>query len=202
MADKAHVKNPAPKDTKTVNDSKHFIISSYWPLLLNIKISISSIFIVFGHEKTGTLKQNEIKPTLRESRVNELNSDLRHNSINQNEYDDAIPSKRSKASLSVKKVRNANFATNPTLTDNSFSYTKKLRLKVPQNDFDSSTVKDGLDAIDIELDEIDKIIQNEELAGDGNGLDELVKANKALREKVEQIADLVVSAITKASNIK
>lgn len=157
---------------------------------------------MFGHEKTGTLKQSEIKPTLRDSREKVLNEDLKHSSVKPHAYDDVSAAKRSKNSLSVKKVRNSNFSTNPAAHDSSFSHSKKLKLKAPQNDFDSNTVKDGLDLIDIELDEIDQSIQNGDLAGDGNQLEELIKANKLLREKVEQIADLVVSAITKASGLK
>lgn len=157
---------------------------------------------MFGHEKTGTLKQKELKRSLRDSREARMNEDLMDNSVKKNAYNGSNTAKRSKNSLSVKKVRNQSFATNTAVHDNSFTQTKKLKLKVPQNDFDPKTVKDGLDVIDLELDAIDQSIQNGDLAGDRNQIEEIVQANKTLREKVEQIADLVVSAITKASNLK
>ena len=74
-------------------------------------------------------------------------------------------------------------------------------VKVPPNDFDPKTVKEGLDRIDLEIHDIDQNIPEEEFEND-NELEELIRANKLLRDKVSQIADLVVSAITKASSLK
>lgn len=73
---------------------------------------------------------------------------------------------------------------------------------MPLNDFDPKTVKDGLDQIDYELHDIDKNIPDEELEMDDNETEELIRANKILRDKVGQIADLVVSAIEKAATLR
>ena len=98
-------------------------------------------------------------------------------------------------------MKRDNFATAQHSTDNSFSYVKKALVKVPPNDFDPKTVKDGLDRIDLEIHDIDQNIPEEEFENDDE-LEELIRANKLLRDKVSQIADLVVSAITKASSLK
>ena len=156
---------------------------------------------MYGHEKTGTLKQSTIKPILRESRDKEFNSDLNQGKFKKNEYDDYSTNIRSKYSTSTKKMRNDSFATAPHLSDNSFSYVKKPKRKIPPNDFDPLTVKGGLEAIDLEIHDIDEHIPEEAFENDDE-IEELIRANKILRDKVSQIADLVVSAITKASTLK
>ena len=74
--------------------------------------------------------------------------------------------------------------------------------KVPPNDFDPLTVKDGLDAIDLEMADIEENMPSIEYDQDDYETEELMKANKILRLKVGQITDLVVQAIKKASSIK
>jgi hypothetical protein len=72
--------------------------------------------------------------------------------------------------------------------------------KQPANDFDPFTVKDGLDEIDVEMNDIQLNMPTIEY--EDYECEELMKSNKVLREQVGQITDLVVSAITKASNLK
>lgn len=153
--------------------------------------------LVFGSEKSGTLKQSTIKATLRESRVKQDASKFTLNAYNSNEYSDYHIEKRNKNSLSANKVKRDNFATAPHSTDHSFSYVKKAIKKLPPNDFDPKTVKEGLDLIDLEIHDLDQNIPEEEYEKDDE-LEELIRANKLLRDKVSQISDLVVSAITKA----
>jgi hypothetical protein len=74
--------------------------------------------------------------------------------------------------------------------------------KQPNSDFDPLSVKDGLDAIDLEIADIDQYMPSIEYDQDDYETEELMKANKILRLKVGQITDLVVQAIKKASNIK
>jgi chromosome segregation ATPase len=157
---------------------------------------------VFGHERSGTLKQKNITPTLRESKESALNKDLKPTSVANNDYDDSQNTRRTKNSSSAKKMRTSSFGASAKLNDSSFSTVKKNRNKLPVNDFDPSTVKDGLEVIDLEIHDIDQNIPPEELEQDDNETEELLKANKVLRDKVGQIADLVVSAITKASTLR
>lgn len=144
--------------------------------------------------------KNKLKPTLRDSRDDDPNADGKRSSTIDNAYDDSR-AKRNQNSNSAKKARTNSLVTGQKTTD-GFSYVKKSKLKIAQNDFDPSTVKDGLQEIDVEIDFIDRNIPDEEFESDDREVEELIKANKILREKVGQIADLVVSAITKASNLK
>jgi uncharacterized coiled-coil DUF342 family protein len=62
-------------------------------------------------------------------------------------------------------------------------------------------MREDLDKIDIELNDIDKNIPDEVLEEDEE-TDELIKANKMLREKVGTVLNLVVSAVEKADAIR
>lgn len=62
-------------------------------------------------------------------------------------------------------------------------------------------VKEGLDQIDLELHDIDKNIPDEALEEDDE-TEELIRANKILRDKVGTVLDLVVSAVDKADSIR
>lgn len=119
-----------------------------------------------------------------------------------NDYDDSRTKTKSKrkSSISAKKMRTSSLGTKPPGADNSFTYVKKHVPKMPPNDFDPETVKNGLDQIDYEIHDIDENIPEEEFELDET--EELMRANKILREKVGQISDLVASAITKASMLK
>lgn len=63
-------------------------------------------------------------------------------------------------------------------------------------------MKDGLDAIDLEIADIEQNMPSIEYDQDDYETEELMKANKILREKVGQITDLVVQAISKAATLK
>lgn len=62
-------------------------------------------------------------------------------------------------------------------------------------------VKEGLDQIDLELHDIDKNITDEALEEDAE-TEELIQANKLLRDKVGTVLDLVISAVDKADSIR
>jgi len=154
---------------------------------------------VFGNEKTGTLKQNSLKGTIRNNRDNKLNDDINTSVELKNEYDDSH-GKLDNDSSNRKKTRRKSFSNR---SKNSSKQRKGVKYqKQGPNDFDPLTVKDGLEAIDLEMVDIDQNMPSIEYDRDDYETEELMKANKILREKVGQITDLVVSAIMKASNLK
>ena len=143
---------------------------------------------MFEGQRHGSINQSNITPTLRDSR--------------DNAYIDSKEKKRSKNLSSAKKMRTSSFNRSLLTQGNNFTYVKKTKQKVATNDFDPKTVKDGLDQIDLEIQDIDQNLPEEEYEHDEDETAELIRSNKILRDKVSQIADLVVSAINKAAILR
>ena len=72
----------------------------------------------------------------------------------------------------------------------------------PPNDFDIFTVNDGMDDIDIMIDQLENNVPEELYETDEIDVDQMMKVNRGLRDKIKDIGDLVISAITKASMLK
>lgn len=157
---------------------------------------------MFDGNRHGSSKPSHITPTLRESKEKPTNKDLRQHE--NNPYDDSKKLDRVKnlSAAKEKKNRPTSFNTRSQSTENNFTFVKKHKPKLPPNDFDPDTVKDGLDQIDLEIQDIDQNLPEEELENDVNETEDLIRANKILRDKVSQIADLVVSAISKAASLR
>lgn len=109
---------------------------------------------MFGHEKSGTLKKNEITPVLLESKDSSLNKDIKHDQRNENAYEDKQDTKRSK-NTSGRKNRTSSTGGMSKLAETNL-VNNKPKTKLPTNDFDPDTVKDGLDQIDYEIHDLDK----------------------------------------------
>lgn len=153
---------------------------------------------MFEGNRHGSSKPSNITPTLRESKEKPINRDLKPQE--NNPYDDSIKVDRAKnlSAAKEKKHRPTSFNTRSQSTENNFTFVKKHKPKLPPNDFDPESVKEGLDLIDLEIQDIDQNLPEEDLENDVNETEDLIRANKILRDKVSQIADLVVSAINKA----
>jgi hypothetical protein len=157
---------------------------------------------VFEGNRHGNSKSNHITPTIRDSKEKPFNRDLKPHE--NNPYDDSKKVDRVKNLSAVKEKVNrpTSFNTRSQSTENNFTFVKKHKPKLPPNDFDPDTVKEGLDLIDLEIQDIDQNLPEEELENDVNQTEDLIRANKILRDKVSQIADLVVSAINKAAVLR
>lgn len=70
------------------------------------------------------------------------------------------------------------------------------------NDFDVNTVNDGLDEIDLLLDELGNDIPEDLYENDDFNLEEMMNVNRHLREKIGEISTMVISAISKAAVLK
>jgi predicted peroxiredoxin len=79
--------------------------------------------------------------------------------------------------------------------------TKNTTLTIT-NDFDVLTVTEGLDDIDIMLDVLEKDIPEDVYEGIDFDVEEMMKANRALRDKIHDISEMVITAIQKASKLK
>lgn len=62
-------------------------------------------------------------------------------------------------------------------------------------------IKEGLGEIDLEIHDIDENIPDEVIEDDEE-VEDLIRANKLLRDKVGEISDIVESAIEKASSLR
>lgn len=117
------------------------------------------------------------------------------------EYSDYVNPKKTNKSVSLNKLSRSENSLSLN-SHNSFSYAKRKRIRLPQNDFDSSTVKKGIDEIDLEMEDIENNMPDSVYDNDDGEIEELMSANLILRQKVKEIADLVVGAIKKACILK
>lgn len=78
----------------------------------------------------------------------------------------------------------------------------KTTLAMQQNDFDPLSVNDGMDEIDLMLDQLENDIPDEVFEIEEFDVDQMMKNNRQLRDKIRDISDMVITAITKASMLK
>lgn len=174
----AYVSNPVPKNTKTIND----MISS-----------------------GNTSVANRVKQLERRRRSiteSSLNQDL--NSSKDDPYNDAgmtsgYESNKSRRKKKYKSVsKNRNIASRKGLTN--FSMNSKF--KAPSNDFDPSSVNDGLNEIDLLIDQLENGAPEEIYEDEDLEVDTMMGSNRQLRDKIGEIAQFVMNAITKAAMLK
>lgn len=172
----AQVSNPVPKDTKTIND------------------------IISSHDTSSYLANKELVARRRSSKESELNQDLNRSdyqsykqSVLSSDYESGKERRR-------KKIKSVSKGRPPLSKKKLTSY--GMKLKSTTNDFDPDSINDGLDEIDILIDQLEQgvpedIYETEELDIDG-----MMRANRLLRDKIGQISQMVINAITKAGNLK
>jgi hypothetical protein len=105
--------------------------------------------------------------------------------------------KRRNQTLSKTRAGTTKYRGNVRST-NSVSFKSTL----PPNDFDVMTVNDGLDEIDIMIDELENDIPEDVYENENLDVDQMMKVNRDLRDKIKEIGGFVITAITKASQLK
>jgi hypothetical protein len=83
------------------------------------------------------------------------------------------------------------------ISTSKYSKTSKLT-----SDFDVDDVKNGMNDIDLLLEELEENMPEDVLEHDDYEVDELLKTNRALKDKIKDISEMVISAIQKASQLK
>jgi hypothetical protein len=125
-----------------------------------------------------------------------------HTSFHDNEASDGY--KSSKPKTRAKKVnKSVARPINATYSRKHIPKAAPINLRITYNDFDVNTVNDGLDEIDellVELENNEPDEEQEEF--DEFDLDEMMKANRNLRDKIGDISTMVISAISKAAVLK
>ena len=171
------VSNPIPKNTKTIND------------------------VISSQDMSAYESNKESYARRGSSKHNELNRDLNRSGY-QSYQDSGIDSdyvsqteKRNKKIHSVSRK-------NKGISRRKLMEYKGVKIKAPPNDFDPDTVNDGLDEIDILIDQLENGIPDDVYETEEFEVDGMMKANRRLREKIGQISNMVINAITKAGNLK
>lgn len=114
----------------------------------------------------------------------------------------------SSASASKKRNRNMTLSKSRATTSknrpvrNTGTVNLKSIINAPPNDFDVMTVNDGLDEIDIMIDQLENDIPEDIYEMEEIDVDEMMKVNRSLRDKIKEIGSFVISAITKAAQLK
>ena len=79
---------------------------------------------------------------------------------------------------------------------------KANNIHVPTNDFDVETINEGMDEIDYMLGELEADVPEDIYESTEIDVDAMIKANHLLRDKIKDIAEMVITAIKKASQLK
>lgn len=173
----AYVSNPVPKGTKTIND-------------------------MFVSQDSSTYQANKDLPvrrlsTNKSSRRNLEQSD--YGSFHENEESSGYTSSKTKSKKKFKSVSKQR-----TNVSNRRNIPKAgvPNFQPAHHDFDVNTVNDGLDEIDLLLDELANDIPEDLYENDDFNIEEMMNANRHLREKIGEISTMVISAISKAAILK
>jgi chromosome segregation ATPase len=177
----SNVANPIPKGTKTIND----MISSYDTGDYQSKQSMDKRRISLRN------KNNDI------SNASDYSSYDRHNGYNTSTS--KVQKIKKKRGLTLSKNRSGT-THNRNLARNTG--TISLKTNAPQNDFDVLTVNDGMQEIDIILDTLENDIPDDVYENEDFDVDQMMKVNRGLRDKILEISSFVITAITKASQLK
>lgn len=176
------VANPVPKNTKTIND-------------------------VFSSQDSGVYKESKPLDIRRRSGTKERTNGKLNSSNFESAYSDNPLGLGYNSSSGKTRIRSiAKQRTNTSVRRNipkgvGMNSTKNSTLTIT-NDFDVMTVTEGLDDIDIMLDVLEKDIPEDVYEGVDFDVEEMMKANRALRDKIHDISEMVITAIQKASKLK
>jgi hypothetical protein len=151
---------------------------------------------------------NEVKeaPPVRRLGTNKSSRRNLSNSDNSSFHDNVVSDghKSSKPKTRAKKANKSMArAINTTYSRKHIPKAAPVNLRITYNDFDVNTVNDGLDEIDallVELENNDPDEGSEE--NNEFDLEEMMKANRNLRDKIGEISTMVISAISKAAVLK
>ena len=172
----AQVSNPIPKNTTTIND----IVSS---------------------QDTSTYNQTKKLERRRlSSKNNEMNQDL--NRSNYEPYNDGGLSSGYESSNKRGRKKIKSVSKHRNIRSRKGLSAHGVKFKVATNDFDPDSVNDGLNEIDILLDQLETKIPEDVYETDDFEVDEMMKVNRHLRDKIGEISQFVASAITKARTLK
>lgn len=173
------VKNPIPKGTKTIND----VFSSQESN---------------NHKATKPLEMRRLS-SKKISEGGQLNNShaSAYNDYSSG-YETSKTQKKKGKSLSKQRTNNSMRRNIPR----SGGAKVTIRTQGPPGDFDTETVNDGLDEIDLMLDQLERDVPDDLYEDADFEVDEMMKANRMLREKIGDIASMVITAIQKASKLK
>jgi len=176
----AGVANPIPKNTKTVNDM--FATQDSSPQKQPKPLEVKRL------STHGSIKNNN------------LNNSQMENSYNDNYASSGYDTSKSRTKSLAKK------RTSNSLRRNVPRSGAKIKIRNNSvhvnNDFDDTTVNEGLDEIDLILDQLENNIPEEIYEYDDYEVEEMMKSNRLLREKIGDISQMVATAIQKASKLK
>lgn len=109
-----------------------------------------------------------------------------------------LPNKRKFKSLSKKRTSNS---VRRNISHTTGNGNIRTQFKV-HNDFDTESVFEGLDEIDMIIDQLENDIPEDVFEDEEVEVEDMMKANRMLREKIGDIAKMVVTAIQKAAKLK
>jgi hypothetical protein len=151
---------------------------------------------------------NEVKKAPSVRRLSTKKSSIRNLSISDNSsfHDNGVSDghRSTKPKTKARKVNKS--MARPMNTKYSRKYIAKaapVNPRIAHNDFDVNTVNDGLDEIDDILVELENNEPDEGSEEENEfDLEEMMKANRNLRDKIGEISTMVISAISKAAVLK
>lgn len=84
----------------------------------------------------------------------------------------------------------------------NFRGSKRIKLPATIDDFNPYNVDDGMDEVDVIMNQLEAEIPDEAYEYEEFDIDEMLKSNRTIRDRIREISVIVTAAITKAAILK